>query len=52
MDTIGCAVLDVMERSQLMNMAANVGSFLLDQLNILKKKHEYIGMLILYLQSL
>ncbi|XP_068204053.1 5-phosphohydroxy-L-lysine phospho-lyase-like isoform X2 [Palaemon carinicauda] len=43
MDAVGCAVLDITERDQLMNMASNVGEFLLDQLNNLKKKHEYIG---------
>ncbi|XP_064107007.1 5-phosphohydroxy-L-lysine phospho-lyase-like isoform X2 [Macrobrachium nipponense] len=43
MDAIGCAVLDITEQNQLMNMAASVGEFLLDQLNNLKKKYEYIG---------
>lgn len=43
MDAVGCAVLDVVQREQLMSSAASVGEFLNDQLLILKKKHEYIG---------
>ncbi|KAK7067016.1 hypothetical protein SK128_027331 [Halocaridina rubra] len=43
MDAVGCAVLDIIQREQLMNSAASVGDFLKEQLLLLKKKHEYIG---------
>jgi 4-aminobutyrate aminotransferase-like enzyme len=40
---VGMAVLDVIEEEELQKNAHQVGSYLIDQLYILKKKHQIIG---------
>ncbi|XP_042855589.1 5-phosphohydroxy-L-lysine phospho-lyase-like isoform X2 [Penaeus japonicus] len=43
MNAVGCTVLDVLQRDQLMASATTVGSFLQSELSKLRRKHEYIG---------
>lgn len=40
---IGHAVLDVLENENMMKNAQSVGTYAIDQLNILKQRHEIIG---------
>ncbi|CAL4084170.1 unnamed protein product, partial [Meganyctiphanes norvegica] len=43
MDSVGCSVLNIMQKEHLVNSAQTIGEILKHELNQLKKKHQQIG---------